>query len=197
MTIPIAKAQTNDSNFHFQNFIKNSLTTLLLKIDNEKLYEESFGNITITFLSYFRYNAIDWAARSHNIDCNRGGTSNKFVVDVCIIKNENNNQKVEWLDRNAIKLWKLPFKHTWNLDEQSKNEKEYELDDNDPTYLKLTTKDDVLKLIQQQYCLAFNYSKEKYNRSIYELNEEELRGILKKSSEGIIYIYTYYITKKT
>ena len=193
--IIIAKSQSNDSNFNFSNFIKNNLTSTLLQIDNEKLYEESFKGGKIIFLSYFRYNAIDWAARAHNIDCNYGGSSNKFTVDICVINNDNNNNnnsKISWLDRNQIKFWKLPFKYSWSFNNQSKDEKDSEDDDNnEETYLKLTNKDDVLNLFKDQYKIAFEYSINKYKRVIYELNEDELKHVLKKASEGILYLYIY------
>ena len=194
ITIPMAKAQCNDSNFNFRNFIKNNLTSTLLRIDNEKLYEETFENSKIIFLSYFRYNAIDWASRAHNIDCNYGASANKFTVDVCIVNNDNNinnsgnNSNISWLDRNQIKFWKLPFKYSWNLNDLSKNEKESE---DEESYLKLTNKDDVLNLFKEQYKIAFQYSTNKYNRVIYELNEDELKHVLKKASEGILYLYIY------
>ena len=147
----------------------------------------------IIFLSYFRYNALDWAARAHNIDCNYGGYSNKFVVDVCIAERKDNDVNILWLDRNIDKSWKFPFKYTWNLTNNSKDEKEE--NDND-SYLKLTTKNDVLGLMKEQYKIAFNYSSTKYQHPLYDLDQDKLRLVLKRASEGILYIYYDYIKTK-
>ena len=115
--IPIAKAQTKESNIHLVNWVRNDLSERLLVLKDQLLDElDVTDEIKINFLMNPKYNNMDAVGRSKLVDYDLGPSTPNWCTDAVVVTNKGN---ILPLDRENPEHWIANFKTTWELEQKS------------------------------------------------------------------------------